>query len=364
MLKLAEQQFGTGARYEAPDEKTFTYFGVGAGAIDWDLGRDIRNILAYIRGVKAFNWPVVDFSSDGGYKQALDKLKTTGTPRFEPPTKNQGSSLSCVPQSGCWYQECKNCLETGEWIELSPHDVYPKIRLAFGGSHINYFFEHKNTIGVAPEALVTSYDNGNPPDESFIRKEVKLGPITEIERFIAKGKEYRQIVHYNDIEKIAQAIRDFYVLASGVTGSNNGTWFSEYPEPPIAGVPIWLHAITIGGYGRDSISKFILIKNTWGEGCGVGGWQKLRPSYITGGFLFNIHMDTDLENVPEQQRPFELAQEWLKNNWQKVRDAHPEVYIGSYYHQIVWKYMQTALDLGDYNQRDYYNYAQFLQRKV
>jgi len=63
-----------------------------------------------------------------------------------------------------------------------------------------------------------------------------------------------------------------------VDGSNNGTWTSEYPQPPKTRE--WGHALFGGRAGLDKDGQpFISDLNSWGT-IGVDGWQKLKNNYF------------------------------------------------------------------------------------
>ena len=205
-----------------------------------------------------------------------------------------------------------------------------------------------------------------------MKEKVGLNKIGLLHRFAALGKDYRSIVHYRSIDKVAEVIRDFGFVVSGVRGVNNGTWRSENPRPPIQlpGEPkpfTWGHAIVFVGYGIDDKGKYIEIVNSWGTDVGKEGTQKLREDYFEGGWVKNLYFDTDKENIHEHENTYVLVKNWLKDNWKRIRDeyhADPAnkgngVHVGSSVHPVVWKKMQEALNLPEWTQGMQYDYHMF-----
>lgn len=362
---LAEGIFGTGAIYKKPDVKDYTYFGFGSKPVDWELGRDIRKILAFRSAVSKEEFDKYNLSNDDDYKKILTYLRKKGIDNYKTQILNQNGSSSCVGQMICWNQTAKNFLETGIWEMLSVKDIYPFIRLRNGGAYIYAGFQHKNNQGIAVEQLVSSYPNGLPPNEEFFKTLPELDSIEKISREISKGTEYRQIVQNNSIDKMAEAIRDYIIVGSGLRGKNNGTWYDEYPQPPEDGYGDWGHALPFCEYGlNENNKKYIGSPNSWGESVGVGGWQKITEDYFNNDLIHNAHIDNDAENFAEPKRPFEKAKEWLENNLERIKKENPNIYIGSYYHSIVWDEMQKALGLEDYSRGDFYNWAQFIKLDI
>lgn len=82
----------------------------------------------------------------------------------------------------------------------------------------------------------------------------------------------------------------------GVYGENNGTWNSEYPQPPQN--PTWGHALYGGKAGLDTKDNlpFISDINSWGNGTDVDGWQKLKKNYFDNNSILSPWTYIDKEN--------------------------------------------------------------------
>lgn len=364
---LVEGKFGTGFIYEEPTEKTYVYMGLGAKPVDWELGRNFFKIMAFRAAVSTEVFNSYNLSNDDDYRRMLAYLREHSIQdwnKFE--VFDQNGSSSCVAQATCKYQSFRNFLETGIWQDFSTKDLYPRIRIGNGGAYISSAFSQKNSIGIGLESMISSYPNGLPPTENWIKVAPELDHPQELSRYIAKGKEYRQVVHNNSIDKVAEAIRDNFGAVFGIWGENNGTWHSEYPQAPEPGHFVWGHGLFLPPhYGlNERGEKFIGFPNSWGKGVGVNGWQKLTESYFLSGNVQNIHIDTDEENAVEMQRPFEKVNKWWAENEQKLKaEAHAKgIYVGSVLHSYVWPKMQEALGLQAYTQRDFFDWGTMLGR--
>ena len=92
-----------------------------------------------------------------------------------------------------------------------------------------------------------------------------------------------------DIDSIAQAIRDYGAVGFLLGGSNNGTWDSVYPQPPLAGAtPEWFHFMC----STPNIPVPVGVKNvpvfqSWGSQVGNNGVQSFGENYINSGFIYD-----------------------------------------------------------------------------
>ena len=57
------------------------------------------------------------------------------------------------------------------------------------------------------------------------------------------------------------------------------------------------HAVIAVGHGRNSLSKIILIRNSWGSLWGIGGYAWLSEDYLTARLYGFAEMREDLTNV-------------------------------------------------------------------
>ena len=92
-----------------------------------------------------------------------------------------------------------------------------------------------------------------------------------------------------NIDSIAQAIRDYGAVGFLLGGSNNGTWSSEYPRPPLPGQnPDWFHFMaSTPNIPLITAMKEIPVYQSWGTAVGVNGIQKFTEDYINSGFIFD-----------------------------------------------------------------------------
>lgn len=249
---------GTGALRDPLDTRDQRYEGIAAAGepIDWDKGFDIEKKLEVII-----------------------------------PFKNQDGSGSCVGQAWAFYGAILNMAEVGYYDEQSAKAIYSQIQLGqpTGGAYIRDGAKLFVGWGSVNESEVPSYDNGNPPKEPFMKD--KLWKNQEIDKLakVFQAKEYKTFNAAQNMEVFAQAIRDNYGLVGGLDGSNNGTWKTLEPKPPIK--KEWGHALYFGKFGIDKLGKFVATPNSWGpigkDELHPDGWQKLREEWFETTSMFN-----------------------------------------------------------------------------
>jgi len=253
-----KEQFGTGAFQDPLDTKDRQYDGIvfGAAPFDWAKGYDIEKVI-----------------------------NTTI------PIKHQNGSSACVGEAWAYYIAVLNAIETGVYAEISAKAVYSQIALPSGGAYIREGGKLVVNWGAVLELLISSYENGKPPSEIFM-KELgwKIAKIDEIAKKLS-AKEFRMIQDIT-MEIVAQGIRDNYGVVGGVQGANNGTWNTLEPKP---GDKDWGHALFLGKAGIDEKGKFIATPNSWGDNF-KGEWQKLRAEWFTSGYMFNPWLLLDKPN--------------------------------------------------------------------
>lgn len=279
--KIGEgKKFGTGAKPDLIDLRDYSYEPVlGAAPVDWDKGYDIEKEL---------------------------KIKI--------PLKNQNGSSSCVGQGWSYYVGVLDAVETGIYDEDSAKAIYSQIFLPNGGAYIRDGAKLIVDFGALAEYLVPSYEGKEAPKESFMRDKSWLNAkITEIAKKL-QAKEYRSFSTNMDI--VAAAIRDNYGVVGGINGSNNGTWGTGEPKPPVKAE--WAHCLYFGKFGKDSLGKYIATPNSWGsramDSLHPDSWQKLREDYFHDKFMFNPWTLTDKPNFSMSNETKEI----LKNNEKKL----------------------------------------------
>jgi len=262
-----DKKYGTGAIPDPKDARDLVYdsMALGAPQIDWEKGYDIE-------------------------KQAKIII----------PFKNQDGSSSCVGQAWSYYVAVLNAIEVGKYDEASAKAFYSQFFLPGGGAYLRNGGKLAVNWGAVTEKTVPSYNNGDPPSESFITDKSWKNPQVDKLAQTLQAKEYRTISSQNNMDIFAAAIRDNFGVVGGVYGSNNGTWNNYEPKPPTASDQKWGHALFFGKFGMDSKGKFIATPNSWGGRKKTtnypDAWQKLREDYFTTGNMFNPWTLTDKPN--------------------------------------------------------------------
>lgn len=276
----------TGAKPDPRDERDYKYDDIvmGSPRFDWEKGYDIE--------------------------KELD---------IKIPFKSQGSSESCVGQAWSYYVAVLNTIEVKEYSDASAKAVYSQIFLPSGGAYIRDGGKLITEYGALPEQKVSSYINGNAPDEKFMRDRTWM--TEELERIakILSAKEYRVIEASDCMDLFALAIQNNGGVVGGVAGTNNGTWNSNEPKPPTGPNNLWYHCLYFSKAGIDKLGKFIATPNSWGfrgtDELHQDGWQKLREDYFKPHLMFNPWTMTDKPN--EYPLPEHIKQ-MIKDNEKKV----------------------------------------------
>lgn len=190
--------------------------------------------------------------------------------------KDQNGSSSCGGQAWSMYSAVLEALATGTLEERSAKFIYAQTAVPGGGSAGRTNCELCKKSGVCIEPLCPSYENGNPPSESFMtRKE----DITEGALWDAKKNKERSYAFVNsDIDEIAQAVEINGGCVIGISGENNGTWLTPFPKPPLH--EGWRHWVYVGKAKIINGKKMLGLINSWGEDCGEDGWQWVGEDYF------------------------------------------------------------------------------------
>lgn len=241
MDNLVEGQFGTGGIKNTWDPRDHRVEGLGMAAepFDWTKGYDVE-----------------------------EEMKTLLT------SEDQGVSGSCGGQAGRYYTEVLNMLTTGSFERLSAKDPYCYIYYPGGGTTSRDIGKRIGDHGIARESAVPSYQNGQAPSEAFMEDKSVSSLLSDAVRIglisaYAKSKL--------DIESIAVAVRDNHGCIITIGGQNNGTWLSQFPQPPIN--VQWRHFLYVGKVKMINGKKYLGVKNSWGNDVGINGWQWLSEDY-------------------------------------------------------------------------------------
>lgn len=243
--------FDPGGRRDKPDTRDYQYSEIGAASapFDWNVGYDVEAEL----------------------RTALNN------PAFTIPVKDQGQSLSCGGQAWSYYTAVLEALATKTHEERSAKFIYAQTYYPGGGSAGRDNAIIYKEQGSAKESVLPSYENNLSPTEFFMEQSQD---ITEAIRLDAKTN--RSLAYANvlmDFNSIAQAMRDNHGVILLVSGQNNGTWSTEYPQPPNCTFGAWKHWIYFAKAALENGQKVIKCLNSWGKDIGKDGWQTFRENY-------------------------------------------------------------------------------------
>jgi len=265
-------EFGTGAVPDIRDDRDYEYdhLALGSASFDWEKGFDIERELG-----------------------------------FRLPVKNQNGSSSCVGQAFASYGHVLNAAEllpvyldkTKDFIdELSAKAVYSQISIGKGkGAYLRDGALNLVKYGANLERDVPSYNDSKPPKEDFMISKSWVTPeLYKLARNY-QSKEARMIRARNNIDLMAQAIRDGNGLVMGVKGKNNGTWRRAYPVKD-ANID-WAHAMYAGKARMIAGRKYIGALNSWGGNVGEDGWQWFGEEWFIGNVMFNPWTLIDKRNI-------------------------------------------------------------------
>lgn len=308
---INEEEFGTGCLDTArlvDEKKPIAYSGT---PFDWATGFNIRLLL----GFRATCETLEEFFGPRGregwgyerYKEIKAIVQRDNIPYFNIPPNNQGSSSSCTGQALAKYLTVLNYIETKEWVEISPRDIYAYISL--GENQGAYLYDALMLAvdrGVGIEELVPSMVTYDVGGQQIVRpmteKEILVKPVEteqlEAIRTAMKGLKFSQVTGSGQqlMDNMAWAMLMNFGAYFSVLGTNNGTWGSEYPQPPEH--YSWGHAL-FGGIAELDVKKdnkeFVGTLNSWGNAPGDQGWQKLKLNYFQG-FVTAVWSYVDKDN--------------------------------------------------------------------
>lgn len=199
--------------------------------------------------------------------------------------KDQGSSGSCGGQSFSYYMEILSYLRDGTYTKLSARDLYAYVHLQPEGSRASDLLKRLSNAGIAEEADITSYENGNPPSEQFMQSET--GETPEISQKAMQYWTDQTYLSFNskDPEQVKQAIWQGKGAVLALWG-NNACWTTSNGEiaVPAQGTTNWGHFVFLVGWVYRNGKLFFKFKNSWGKDWGDNGFGYLPVEYLTQGF--------------------------------------------------------------------------------
>lgn len=193
------------------------------------------------------------------------------------PVKDQGDSSSCGGQSFASYGNVLSELYdgTGKLEDHSAKFIYAQAFAPGGGSAGRNCANIVINQGWARESVLSS----EPPTEANL---TRINDITaKVRRDAMDDKAVSYAAVDPDIETVAQAIRNNSGCVIGISGSNNGSWSSPFPNPPKSGATIWRHWVYAGKAKIINGRKFVGILNSWGIEVGEFGWQWISEDYFS-----------------------------------------------------------------------------------
>lgn len=234
------------------------------------------------------------------WEQGFDVEKAYGIIRRE----HQGPSLSCVGQAWSKYLEIINLVEEKKFTDLSAKDIYSQIAVGSGGAYIRDGAKLAVGKGICEEEDISSYQDGNPPTEPFMR----LKEQTDETRENALRYRSRYFIHL-DIplniwknptdegwENMRQIIWQYHGFVSG------------YKK----------HCMFCSAYGLKNGKKFIKFINSYGEGS-----DHIYTGYFNYRELYDATFVADLPNPPDKIFMLKLIKEKNKSAIYCLMDGEP-----------------------------------------
>lgn len=307
MATINEKDFGKGCLPQKEDKRDKAFR--ATAPFDWELGFDIELLLGYRKWCGSLEKFFGPRGREGWglerYKEIVEEVNRSmqffgnGGVKIMPfkiPVKNQGASSSCTGQGLSYYLSVLNMIETGEWVEISARDIYAYIHLESGGAYLREALKLACGRGIATEDLVPCYheikmDYGivkNPYNENEYREKPEESEAINAIRIALQSMEYKLVIGSGEMrmEEMAWAMLMGFGVYFAVDGQNGKNWTGEYPQTPDE--VDWAHALFGGKCGLDKNGeKFIGPINSWGNGVGAEGWQKLLTNYFKANFAYS-----------------------------------------------------------------------------
>lgn len=268
MPELFDDNFNPGglAHIKKDSDILWESLGKASAPFDWDKGYDVEKEIR--RLVPSF-----------------DKLAVN----------SQNGSGSCGGQATSKAVEVKEAFATRSYEHRSAKYVIAQTYIldAFGnmlGSNMVANGGVATKQGISRETLCPSYDNGQPPMDSFMNRPQDITEAARADAKNARSLSYAFLQDVSDIDTVAQALRDNQGIAFRIVGQNNGTWMSNAPKvTQPGGKPHWGHFMFGGRAMLDNKGKKgIWALQSFGEEAGLFGWQWFGEEWFTSGFITTV----------------------------------------------------------------------------
>lgn len=199
----------------------------------------------------------------------------------EPPGTDQAESDSCVGHAWSYYHWQLN----GE--KYSIRSIFAYIAQAYGASI------RDGGLRIVNNGQETHEEAPDPVPQTAINMRSKEGLNENLALDDKEQNSY--VLPDQQLNYLAQAIKDYKGFVFGVTGSNVGWKDLKVPEYPKPGEETWGHAIYAFGYHTHSDGqKCIIAKSSWKE----VNEHHIRGNYFASGNVFNAWVLIPRENKP------------------------------------------------------------------
>ena len=224
------------------------------------------------------------------------------------PMKNQAQTDACVAFAYAKQLEIDEFSENGIYRILSPRSIYP---FGFvspdGGMNDRQASTIVGSRGATLEFLL--------PSQNMTEVQMRDASdyILDAKQIALVYKPDAVVFADNQLDTIASIIETYRSqnqkkgVGIVVTGSNNGTWLSNFPQPPAPNETTWSHKVVATDYGLINGQKFISIDNSWGTVAGMNGKQFIgenyTPSIAESNYTLNLPDDwqAQAQSVPKPQ---------------------------------------------------------------
>lgn len=205
--------------------------------------------------------------------------------RFNIPIKNQGTSDSCAGQAGAYAMAIANAVISGTYTDISAKSIYSIIFYPGGGSTEGSIQNIFQKDGALLESELPSYPNTEQNLE-----DVSWRTADNIKKALTRAGFGKPLTVSISLESFAEAIRDYGFVIMQINGTDNGSWLSPNPKPPMIGTPeneIWSHFMCNG----RADTKFVpgmqssVATQSWGAGVGLEGLQAFTKDYFDSGYI-------------------------------------------------------------------------------